>query len=286
LGGIGGYLYTHFIFYQMPMKYLIALVLLTSLLFISQNALAVVPKIDSVYADSVYATNVITTDQAQSALGKPDKSFVTFGNAGLLDLMFQNHAHTMALTIKANDTLLVWGKKDLSVDSSAGQIVFYKIADDGSIQYNSKPFILGDGLNHIIVPDQDFSYIELSLAEPDPHASNHAKSYLVDAIALLQDTTPPVKSVSKNQALLVNSLSSYPNPFISSTTIHFELQTGGEVQLAVVDGLGREIDRVNAGYVESGVHEIPVALNTPGFYFVRVFVNGQPVGTPLKITSR
>ncbi len=266
------------------MKYLIIFILLTPLFFLSENAFALVPKIDSVYADSVYATNVITDIQAKAALGKPDNSLVTFGNAALLDLMFRNHAHTKSLIIKANSTVLVWGKKDISVDSSAGQLVFYEIADDGSIQYNSMPFILGDGLNIITVPNQDFSYIELSLAEPGPHAVNFSKSYLVDALALLQDTTP-VFSVSQ-QRLFVNSTSSYPNPFISNTTIHFDLQTEGEVQLAVIDGLGKETDRANAGYLESGIHEIPLSIKTPGFYFVRIFVNGQPIGAPLKITSR
>ena len=113
---------------------------------------------------------------------------------------------------------------------------------------------------------------------------NHSKSYLVDAVALLQDTAVPVSVPSS--PILVSSLTSYPNPFLSNTTVRFELQTEGDVQLALVDGLGRESDRVNAGYQENGMHEIPLAIKTPGFYFVRLYLNGKPIGNPLKITSR
>jgi len=201
----------------------------------------------------------------------------------LLDLGFQNHAHTASLTIKAKSTLLVWGQKDKNVDSSAGQVVFYSTAPDGTLLYNSKSFILEDGLNTITIPDSDFTYIELSLFV-DPGPKQFAKSYLVDAVALVEDTTP--KSSVPSQPLLARSISSYPNPFIQNTTIHFELETQGDVQIAIIDGLGREVDRVQTGYLESGVHEIPLAIKTQGFYFVRLFVNGQPIGNPLKINSR
>ena len=265
------------------MKNLLVLFLFAPLFFAPRYASAVGPKIDTMYASYVYSTSVLDSVHAHAALGKPDDQFVTFGNAALLYLKFKNHAGTGFLPIKANSTLWIWGKKDASVDSSAGQVVF---SNDDNVFFSSKPIILEDGLNMITVPSNpngNFSFIELSLANPGP--MEFAKSYLIDAVALLQDTTPPTKSVP-NQPLLVHSISPYPNPFISNTTIHFELETEGDVQLAVIDGLGRETDRVNAGYLQGGIHEIPLAIRTPGFYFVRLFVNGQPFGNPLKITSR
>jgi hypothetical protein len=132
------------------------------------------------------------------------------------------------------------------------------------------------------VPNQYFIYIELILADPVP--IKHAQSYLLDAVALLEDTTP--KSSVPLQQTAISLISSYPNPFIGATTIHFELKAAGEIELSVFDALGRETGRESPGYLESGVHEIPLAIRTPGFYFVRVFVDGRPVGNPLKITSR
>lgn len=279
-GGYRGLFTDSFIFQRIFMKYLIAFFLLAPLFFTSQDAHAMV-KIDTMYANNIYSSFAIDSVQSKAALGKNDNQYATFGNSALLDLKFKNHAGTGFLVIKAKSTLWVWGKKDLSVDSSAGQIVF---ANDDNGFFTSKPFILKDGLNIIAVPDSDFTYVELSLATPDPHATKYAKSYLVDAVALLQDTTPVVSVPFK--PLLVRSISSYPNPFIANTTIHFELEAGGDIELAVFDGLGREIDRVQAGYLDNGIHEIPLAIRTPGFYFVRLLVNGQPVGNPLKINSR
>jgi hypothetical protein len=266
------------------MKYLLSLFLFIPLVFSSRNAAAFTPKIDSVYADSIYQSYGITDVQAKGTLGKPDKQYATFAIGDLLDLAFKNSHHSDIIPIKANSTLLIWGQIDKSVDSSAGQVTFNKFDISGSL-VTSKRFILGDGLNVITVPNEDWVYIELSLADPiDAGSITHAKSYLLDAIALIQDTIPP-SSVLK-QVALAHSIVTYPNPFTQSTTIHFELETQGDIQLVVIDGLGREVDRIQAGYLENGVHEIPFAIKTPGFYFVRLFVNGQPVGNPLKITSR
>jgi len=267
------------------MKYLIALVLLAPLFFTSKDAHATGPKVDSVYADSIYQVYALSDVQAKAALGKYDKQFATFTNGALLDLSFMNSHHNDIIPIKANSVLLIWGETDKTVDTSAGQVTFNIFDDLTGTLITSKRFILGDGLNVITVPNRDYAYIELSLADPvDPGSMTHSKSYLVDAVALVQDTT--TKTSVPTAPILVSSLSSYPNPFISNTNIRFELKTEGDVQLAVVDALGRETDRIVTGYEESGMHEIPLAIKTPGFYFVRLFLNGQPIGTPLKITSR
>ncbi len=267
------------------MKYLILFILFAPLFLTPLQASAAGPKVDTMYASYVYNTSVIDSTQALSALNKPDNNFVKFGNAALLDLKFRNHAGTGFLPIKANSILWVWAQKDPSVDSSAGQVVFMNDEND---LFQSSPVILGDGLNIITIPSNpngDYSFIELSLAEPlDQGSTNHAKSFLIDAVALLQDTTPKV-SVPAEQ-FFVNALSSYPNPFVSNTTIHFQLETEGDIQLVVIDALGRESDRENAGYLASGVHEIPLAIRTPGFYFVRLLINGQPAGNLLKINAR
>jgi hypothetical protein len=271
------------------MKYLIALLLLAPLFLVPKNSFAITPKVDSVYADSCYQDGINGVSYSDSI-----KMFRTFDglygqlkdNGSLIDMAFKKYKSNALQTIKAGSTVLVWGKKDLSVDSSAGQIIFNKVSSDGSLIASSKPFILGDGINVITVPNDDYTYLELTLAEPiDNGSKNHAKSYFVDAVALVQDTTTPIiNGVDLSNS--GNSISSYPNPFITATTIRYELASEGEIQFSVIDAMGREIDHENAGYMQSGVHEIPLAIRTPGFYFVRLFVNGQPAGKPLKITSR
>ncbi len=267
------------------MKYLLAFFLFIPLCFVSRNAFAFAPNVDSVYADSIIAFN--NFPDSLVILRKPDSIYAHFlGNGPLIDLAFKKFGSNKLQTIKAGSKIFVWGKKDKAagVDSSAGLITFW--FDDGFHDpYNtqSNPLVLNDGLNMIQVPNLDFTYVEITLAQNQ--FGKGATSYYVDAVALVEDTATLIKSV-QHQSHFASSVSSYPNPFIQNTTIHFELETQGEVQLAVIDALGREVDRVQAGYIENGIHEIPLAIKTPGFYFVRVFVNGQPIGNPLKITSR
>ena len=273
------------------MKYLSALFLIIPLLFASRNASAFAPKIDSVYADSCFQDGTYGVSSGDSAriFHKFDDQFGQLtGNGPQIDMAFKKFKSKSIQPIKPGSTILVWGKKDKAVDSSAGKLTFNIFDESLQMLLTSSATILGDGIQQVQVPqvpgnpNGHWDYIELSLSGD---LVKHATSYFIDAVALLQDTTPPPKSVP-SQPLLIHSISSYPNPFVQNTTIHFELETQGDIQLAVIDGLGREVDRVLPGYLENGVHEIPLAMKTPGFYFVRLFVNGQPVGNPLKITSR
>ena len=263
------------------MKYLIALFLLVSCFLTSQKANALVVKIDSVYADSCYGNYVVPPYDSARMFFKKDSIFGQLsGNGPTIDMAFKKYKSNLLQPIKAGSTILVWGKKDLTADSSAGQAVFIKIDADGAILGQSKPFILEDGLNSVTAPN-DYSFIEFSLAGD---FVKHATSYFIDAVALLQDTLTPVSVATR--PVFATSISSYPNPFVANTTIHFALQTEGELQIAVIDGLGRQVDYIDAGYLSNGVHDIPIAVKSAGLYFVRLYMDGQPIGNPLKITSR
>jgi hypothetical protein len=288
LAGSGGYLNTASFFYTI-MKYLLVLAFLAPLFFTTRNAQAVVVKIDSVYADSIYygvEFGALNLTNPAGALGKPDGSSATFNNStSTLDIGFRNARHTDLLPIKANSKVIIWGKKDFSVDTSAGQVVFIEATPDGALIRSTKPVVIDEGPDTLIVPSGGsgfFTYMEFSLAGSEKGGG--AKSYLLNAVALVQDTTTPVSVRSGNT--FANSLISYPNPFIGNTTIHFQLEAEGNVELAVVDALGREVDRISGGYMQNGVHDIPLAIKNSGYYFVRLFVNGQLAGSPLKITSR
>ncbi len=48
----------------------------------------------------------------------------------------------------------------------------------------------------------------------------------------------------------------YPNPFSESTTIEFELSSSGDIRLAVLDVLGREVRLLQSGPMAAGRHEV------------------------------
>ena len=69
----------------------------------------------------------------------------------------------------------------------------------------------------------------------------------------------------------------YPNPFNPSTTIGFEIQTPANVELQVVDIMGRELTKINYGYITSGSYQYKVEADNwaSGMYFYTLRVNDQ-----------
>ena len=74
------------------------------------------------------------------------------------------------------------------------------------------------------------------------------------------------------------TLSAYPNPFNSSTTITFNLPTPGPVHLEVYDPLGRRVKELIPGRW-MGAGEQCVVLNgrnlSSGMYWLQVGVGGE-----------
>src|ERR1043165_1172669 len=61
----------------------------------------------------------------------------------------------------------------------------------------------------------------------------------------------PWSSASKNPAIV-----GYPNPFISSTTLQFELKNAAQVHIEVFDVMGRIVATIPTSYFDSGKHSV------------------------------
>ena len=70
--------------------------------------------------------------------------------------------------------------------------------------------------------------------------------------------------------------SNYPNPFRSATTLRFELPARTEVDLRVVDLLGRTVARLIEGSMEAGVHTVRFEAGSlpSGVYLARLNAGG------------
>jgi PKD repeat protein len=67
-----------------------------------------------------------------------------------------------------------------------------------------------------------------------------------------------------------------PNPATASTTLSIELIKAGNVSVAIVDVLGKEIKKINEGFLHPGMHQMQIETPFPtGFYFVRVAAGNQ-----------
>jgi hypothetical protein len=67
-------------------------------------------------------------------------------------------------------------------------------------------------------------------------------------------------------------LQNYPNPFNANTTIRFILPKAGDVELAIYDLLGRQIDVIIDEYMEAGIHNVDFNASylSSGVYFYRL----------------
>ncbi|MCB2198957.1 aryl-sulfate sulfotransferase [bacterium] len=73
----------------------------------------------------------------------------------------------------------------------------------------------------------------------------------------------------------------WPNPFNATTTAQIELGRTSEVQMSLVNLLGREVTMLNQGRMSAGVHRLSIGGEhlASGVYFLRVVSQGEVVGT-------
>jgi len=84
-----------------------------------------------------------------------------------------------------------------------------------------------------------------------------------------------------------NLKQNYPNPFNPSTRIDFSLSKSGYVKLSVYDVLGREVENLYKGILNSGEHSINFDASrlTSGVYFYRLDFDGKSITKKMLISK-
>lgn len=82
-------------------------------------------------------------------------------------------------------------------------------------------------------------------------------------------------------------LTNYPNPFTTQTTIRYELESAGNVRLAVYNMTGQQIAVITEGQQPAGTHEVTWEAGNyaSGIYFYRLEVN-EAVTTQKMVLTR
>ena len=132
----------------------------------------------------------------------------------------------------------------------------------------------------IIIPDTGFNAISVSVA-----VDSGGNSFWIDAITLVQAGEAGVSGSSAPQQAV---LESYPNPFehASPVTVHIDAPEPGRGVLSISDALGREVERVSTGELYAGAQDVTVGMDNAGVFFARLFIDGVPVGGPLKLIAK
>lgn len=89
-------------------------------------------------------------------------------------------------------------------------------------------------------------------------------------------------SVKENDLVSISSI--FPNPASNSTTVNFDLKKSGVVKMSIVNIVGQEVSRVDAGMLAAGNNSVSLDLNTlkAGVYFVNITIDG--ISTTKKLT--
>jgi len=73
-------------------------------------------------------------------------------------------------------------------------------------------------------------------------------------------------------------LTAFPNPFNDNTSLSFDLPKSSDVNVVVMDMLGRVIETKSLGRLSAGKHnEVLTSFGAAGSYLVKVDINGTIV---------
>ena len=165
-----------------------------------------------------------------------------------------SHVLTMVLSVDSSGAVFIapWGE-DVSIINKRGLGVYFSTDTGATWKYA--------GLDSITV-NQLVSYGDSTYA-----ATNNG-------LYILTRTAVPVTSVqhAANVPMSYALFQNYPNPFNPSTTIRFQLATKSRVTLKVYDILGREVETLVDGALDTGLHQVSFEASrfASGVYFYRI----------------
>lgn len=143
---------------------------------------------------------------------------------------------------------------------------FLNTGDAGQVDFTYIPAIFD---NYADIVSQDFDCVDI-----DGDGDDDILAIYEDLITTIENQTRV--DISDDGLNLPNNLAlmqNYPNPFNGSTTISFELEMRGEVELMIYDILGRRVEMLAMGSLAAGIYKIdwsPEDRLPSGIYFCRL----------------
>ena len=246
---------------------------------------AQVTSYDSVELESPLIFSVGTNVDTGSMFGISDGNCAHFGDGGECSVRFME-GNTAVTMQKGQPIHIYWKIPSLAPgDSNVAQIHLQNL-DENFVLHADTAYIIWEPstlnveqMMTIIVPDTGFNTIGINIA-----SDTGGNSFWLDAMVLVQSGTASVgQTVQSQQPVLMN----YPNPFYhaSGTRVQVHAPQAGIGVLAVTDALGREVVQMPLGELSAGDEEVSFALKQAGIFFVRLLVDGTPVGSPLEISG-
>jgi len=160
-------------------------------------------------------------------------------------------------------------------DSLTVILVNRSISDDQDVNVKLNNFSIDDGeytsllLNNLPGSETFLSHTTNALINGTVTASNDSFNISLPALSV----TAILLSGEGQQS----GLHIYPNPFISITTISFNVNEPSEVTLSLYDMLGRKVKTIFSGYLRAGFHQRELSADglSSGIYFYELRADNQ-----------
>ncbi len=93
--------------------------------------------------------------------------------------------------------------------------------------------------------------------------------------------------VSVEDVLVSENITVFPNPVTNQASIEFELRTNTQVQISVVDMLGRQVKNIFEGEMHSGAQNLQMDANDldNGVYFIKMQLNNEVVTKKIMVSK-
>ena len=155
---------------------------------------------------------------------------------------------------------------------------------DGLYHIDSLSPCLNKGVDSLLVDGQ---WYHAPLHDLDGNPRPDTICFLFDLGAYERQDCFSQSVESLDQTAAEPNINVYPNPFITTTTVEFELSKPGNINITIYNRLGQIIESIDQGNIQQGKHQhIWNASGLPnGIYFVQVRA-GQEVTTQKVVKMR
>ncbi len=185
--------------------------------------------------------------------------------------------------------------KDFLISSETKRhIQFTWAAEPGQESYHGSYYNLLTGFSNLFQTDtpsidliipEGYQYHVYAFTASKNRLQSITHIFIVDRDAFFTGGTPdqPLPNTDKFEA--INSLSLYPNPARSQSSLSFQLKETSNVAIEVYSLQGQRLQTSWLAPLHQGRHEVPIDLSQlqPGIYYIQLQINHQLKQIPLML---
>ena len=237
--------------------------------------------------DTAYANKIVSFSISDTAFlnGPPDNRYATFERGDEAYVSFSiPQKGPYDYPVRPGATVIVYGRQQpgSTPEDSSGVFLYF---DGSATGVPSQRYYLTDTVNVITVPNVLYSSITLTNTyQPLQGDIVYLDTFYVDAVKLIQS----FEGLSVARLTLGHITAAFPNPFstVSGTRLEFVTEQSADISVIIMDIAGREVMKLDAGYMSAGEQSVHLNIPDQGFYFAQLLLDGVPSGKMFRLNAQ